>query len=649
MSNLYVTLPAPSGNGVGASVDVSALAPFKTIVVVGTAQASVNIEFNNDAAQAGSWQSAATIQNSGAMSVQVACHWMRVRLSNFNPNVGGAISVHLGAISASCDFASLPVPIGNGAGAAVDVSTKAGTYKTVQVGGPFQGTLLVEIAEDAGSEWAQPFSFGAPGAGSQIVIAKFMRVRRIGVPVINPGLPVVNVGFGLVTDAPDAGTVVDANYGDVTVSGAGSVWTVNQLPESRITNLTTDLAALAISVAAAVPATRTITTTAPLTIDGGPSANLSANRTLAINTSGLVPATRTLQGTSPIQIAGLNTPVDLSADRLVSVLGFTTINAGVVPQSVLNTYLNGSGTWDTPTVVTAALNTFTTALKGLVTPSTAAGNVLRGDGTWNTITQFTAALDVFTTALQGVVPASSAAANFLRGDATWSTVVQVTAALNVFTTALQGLVPASTAAGNVLRGDATWSTITQLTAALNVFTTALAGVVPASTAAGNVLRGDATWSTMTQITAALNAFTTSLQGVVPASGGGTANFLRADGTWAAPTGGAVPMFDTILTPAQITFGSAYDNWNPGALGQNTLIRCTTDGSTRSVRGLVGGVDGKIVCLMNANSSASVGENWVVEDAAATAANRFRTGFLSGGCFYYYDGTLARWVLIAGSG
>lgn len=37
------------------------------------------------------------------------------------------------------------------------------------------------------------------------------------------------------------------------------------------------------------------------------------------------------------------------------------------------------------------------------------------------------------------------------------------------------------------------------------------------------------------LTAALNLFTSTLKGLVPASGGGTANFLRADGTWAAPS------------------------------------------------------------------------------------------------------------------
>jgi len=44
--------------------------------------------------------------------------------------------------------------------------------------------------------------------------------------------------------------------------------------------------------------------------------------------------------------------------------------------------------------------------------------------------------------------------------------------------------------------------------------------------------------TGTQATALLDTFTSSLKGLAPSSGGGTSNFLRADGTWAAPSGGA---------------------------------------------------------------------------------------------------------------
>lgn len=42
----------------------------------------------------------------------------------------------------------------------------------------------------------------------------------------------------------------------------------------------------------------------------------------------------------------------------------------------------------------------------------------------------------------------------------------------------------------------------------------------------------------TQATAILDVFTSALKGLAPASGGGTTNFLRADGTWAAPTAGS---------------------------------------------------------------------------------------------------------------
>lgn len=46
--------------------------------------------------------------------------------------------------------------------------------------------------------------------------------------------------------------------------------------------------------------------------------------------------------------------------------------------------------------------------------------------------------------------------------------------------------------------------------------------------------------TGTQATTLLDVFTSALKGLVPASGGGTTNFLRADGTWAAPSGGSTP-------------------------------------------------------------------------------------------------------------
>jgi hypothetical protein len=49
--------------------------------------------------------------------------------------------------------------------------------------------------------------------------------------------------------------------------------------------------------------------------------------------------------------------------------------------------------------------------------------------------------------------------------------------------------------------------------------------------------GDPEDLTGAQATALLDTFTSGAKGLAPASGGGTTNFLRADGTWAAPPGG----------------------------------------------------------------------------------------------------------------
>ena len=64
----------------------------------------------------------------------------------------------------------------------------------------------------------------------------------------------------------------------------------------------------------------------------------------------------------------------------------------------------------------------------------------------------------------------------------------------------------------------------------NVATSTIKGRVTAGTGSPEDLTG-------TQATTLLDAFTSSLKGLAPASGGGTTNFLRADGTWASPPGG----------------------------------------------------------------------------------------------------------------
>jgi hypothetical protein len=122
---------------------------------------------------------------------------------------------------------------------------------------------------------------------------------------------------------------------------------------------------------------------------------------------------------------------------------------------------------------------------------------------------------------------------------------------------LGGVVYAATSAGNsptraaasggggggtiTLSGAVTGSGTTSITTAFgSVGSHSYVGNNTGSPAAGAAI-------TATQLTADLNLATSSLQGLVPGSGGGTTNFLRADFTWAAPSGGSLsPQADQTL-------------------------------------------------------------------------------------------------------
>lgn len=84
--------------------------------------------------------------------------------------------------------------------------------------------------------------------------------------------------------------------------------------------------------------------------------------------------------------------------------------------------------------------------------------------------------------------------------------------------------------GNVTGTSTIGNNVVSLAKMATVTTGTFLGRVTAATGNVEALTG-------TQATTLLDVFTTSLKGVVPASGGGTTNFLRADGTWAAPPGG----------------------------------------------------------------------------------------------------------------
>lgn len=128
-----------------------------------------------------------------------------------------------------------------------------------------------------------------------------------------------------------------------------------------------------------------------------------------------------------------------------------------------------------------------------------------------------------------------------------------------------------------LTGDVTGSGTGSFAAtiATNAVTNAKLAQMPAHTFKGNNTAGTANALdlTQTQLTAELNQFTTTLQGVVPGSGGGSVNFLRADGTWAAPADTGI----TQLT-GDVTAG-------PGSGSQASSLVATSNATLTTLSGL----------------------------------------------------------------
>ena len=315
-----------------------------------------------------------------------------------------------------------------------------------------------------------------------------------------------------------------------------------------------------------VPTSRTITAGAGLTGGG----DLSANRTFAVNFSTTTPEPLG-PGTSGVStVAAREDHVHPAVD-----LSDTTETQGVLPLSRGGTgnslspvvgaiaYSSNDKLYLTPTAGSVGQVLTSTGGTGapIWTTLTATGTVtsVSGTGTVSGITLTGTVTTSGSLTLGGtlaVTPsnfASQTANTFLaapNGSAGVPTFRAVVAAdiptLNQNTTGSAATL--TTGRTIAMTGDVAWTSgsfngsanVTGTsTIGTNVVTLAKMAQVATGTFLGRVTAGtgDVEALTGTQATTLLNVFTSALKGLAPASGGGTTNFLRADGTWAAPPGG----------------------------------------------------------------------------------------------------------------
>ena len=225
----------------------------------------------------------------------------------------------------------------------------------------------------------------------------------------------------------------------------------------------------------------------------------------------------------------------ITSGGTVTSVGVSSANAAI---TVASSPVTSSGT------ISLTANNFTSTDPGVVSGSGGGTtNFLRADGTW--------AAPPGTSGTVTSVAVSGADGIGVTGSPITSsgTIALSLGAITPSSVAATGTVTGSNLSGTntgdqtiTLTGDVTGSGTGSFAA-----TIASSAVTNAKLAnmAAHTFKGNNTGSsaapvdlTATELTAELDVFTSSLKGLTPASGGGTTNFLRADGTWAAPGAGA---------------------------------------------------------------------------------------------------------------
>lgn len=350
----------------------------------------------------------------------------------------------------------------------------------------------------------------------------------------------------------------------------------------------------------------------------------------------------------------------------------STSSHGLMPKFIgdASKYFRGDGTWATPsgtgltTVIESNLSftdittaDFSITQHGLMKK---ANNIttsfMRGDANWASVTDsvlsFTdLTVNNSTTSRHGLLPKlGGGSTNFLRADGTWATppgtglttVIESNLSFTDITTAnsstsLHGLMPKLGGDQNTfINGVGQWVNVSEPTFSFTDITTANSttskhGLLPKlGGGSTNFLRADGTWATppgtglttviesnllFTDITTANS--TTSQHGLLPKLGGGSTNFLRADGTWATPPGtGLTTVIESNLSFTDITTANA-------TTSQHGLLKKLDNDTTHFMRGdgawAVPAFTGFIDTIPFQDSNTGIGNNTYVLELYAWAA------------------------------